>query len=153
MKCRSCNHICDDDSVVRVSCGKETLLRKFVRCPKASKGCNDTFVLSYLETHIRRCEFVYTACSLCKARVKFKKLSEHYAACRAATASVVTASAGSKRLLEDLTNVKKEVEQAMAPGSSDEGALREKTASMLEVLERLQIQLTSGDAQNGSSQD
>lgn len=154
IKCRSCNKVWTEDSVIRVACGKESLLTRSVRCPKASKGCDFVAALSSLKAHIRHCEYLHTVCSLCNTRVKFKELSEHYAACRTAFTSAVTASAESKRLLEDLANVKKEVEEAMAGGSSDEGTLRDKTASMLEVLERVRIQLAErGDSQNGSTQD
>lgn len=150
--CGRCKNTFLEDKIGSAACVKDGILARVVRCPEASKGCNFTCKLSDLEKHFRQCEYLDTVCTLCNGSVKSKELPKHYAACRTVFTSGARASAESTRLLEDLRNAKKEVEEAMARGSSDEGALREKTASMLEVLERLRIQMTSGDAQNGSTQ-
>lgn len=151
--CGSCKNVFLEDNVGSVASVKDHILWKVVRCPEASKGCKFTCTLRDLQKHFPQCEYLDTVCSLCNGSVKSKELPKHYAACRTVFTSGARASAESTRLLEDLRNAKKEVEEAMARGSSDGGALREKTASMLEVLERLRIQVTSGDAQNGSTKD
>ncbi|XP_077546328.1 uncharacterized protein LOC144158984 [Haemaphysalis longicornis] len=125
---------------------KDVLYRKAVRCPNTSFGCNHTCTLKDLETHFPVCQFSKTVCSICGIPIQFGQLAHHYAGCRAIFFSVAAAFTKSKQLLEDLTNAKKEVEEVVAGNPSDEGALRRKVNSMLDVLQRLQIQVPNTDA-------
>lgn len=125
---------------------KDVLYRKTVRCPNTSFGCNHTCTLRDLETHFPMCQFSKTVCSICGISIQFGQLAHHYAGCRAIFSSVAATLTKSKQLLEDLTNAKKEVEEVVAGNPSDEGALRRKVNSILEVLRRLQIQVPNTDA-------
>lgn len=125
---------------------KDSLYRKTVRCPNASFGCNHTCTLKDLEIHFPTCQFCKTVCSICGIPIQFGKLSRHYAGCRAIFSSVAATFTKSKQLLEDLTNAKKEVEEVVAGNPSDEGALRRKVNSMLEVVQRLQTKVPNTDA-------
>ncbi|KAH9382658.1 hypothetical protein HPB48_023212 [Haemaphysalis longicornis] len=137
--CRICRATTHEKNVTCLLNGKERLLGRSVRCPMASNGCDFTGMLRDLDSHFPQCKFHLTTCSLCNAHVKFKELSRHYAACRARAYASVTSVSAETRLHEDLANAKKEIEEAMAGGSSDDRALREKTAFVLEVLGRAGI--------------
>lgn len=123
---------------------KEKLYDRRVRCPSTSDGCNHTCTLRELEAHFHKCQFFWTVCSLCGVRLLFKKLPEHYAECRSLLSSAAATFAKSKQLIQHLANATKEVEEAVTKNSGDAGVFRKKMDSVLEVLEKLRVQV--GDA-------
>lgn len=158
----SCLHCNESKCVVdkRNHCGKMTaiqttvaeLLSKQVRCLCSSEGCEYIGTLDRLGYHYpRRCDFARIVCSCCGARIPFKQLAGHYVACQTAANFVIATSAKVKRLLEDLSNAKKELEVAVASGSKDDSLPRASVTSMLEAVERLNAEL--GDCATKSSED
>lgn len=130
----------------------EALLSKQVRCLCSSEGCAYIGTLNGLGYHYpRQCDFARIVCSCCGARIPFKELSGHYADCQTASKSVIATSAKLKRLLEDLSNAKKELEGAVARGSNDDSLPRASITSMLEAVERLNAEV--GDGAANSSED
>lgn len=98
---------------------KSHLLSKNVRCLSASHGCTFTGPLGTLGEHFpRKCDFAGAVCPLCGTRIPFKQLEEHYAACLTTAASAPAKLANIKQLLEDLTNAKNELEEAVSLDSS-----------------------------------
>lgn len=128
------------------------LLSRQVRCLCSSQGCEYIGTLDKLDYHYpRQCDFARIVCSCCGARIPFKQLAGHYAACQTAASLVIATSAKVKRLLEDLSNAKKELEVAVASGSKDDSLPRASVTSMLEAVERLNAELGDGAAK--SSED
>lgn len=124
----------------------DELLKRNVRCLSASNGCNFTGPLGTLGNHFPlKCDFAHTICSFCGSRTPFKGLRDHYVACRATTDSAPTLSANFKRLLEDLSNAKKELE-AVSQSSGDDGAARANVNYVLLAVDRLRAELGGDEA-------
>lgn len=122
---------------------KYHLLSKNVRCLSASHGCTFTGPLGTLGEHFpRKCDFAGAVCPLCGTRIPFKQLEEHYAACRATTASAPAKLAKIKQLLEDLTNAKNELEEAVSLDSSLKDPAKSSIGAVLVAVEKLRAELS-----------
>lgn len=116
------------------------LQHRKVCCVNVDSGCDFTGRIDQLNDHLSRsCAFYLKECSKCKEAVVYKDLVSHYKAC--AGVSVVFVDAGdSQSLLDDIENVRRELEQALALTSSD---VRDAVGLLTDQLEMLRSQLTT----------
>ncbi|KAH9372998.1 hypothetical protein HPB48_003376 [Haemaphysalis longicornis] len=123
------------------------ILSKQVRCICSSDGCAYVGRLCELDSHYpSECDFARIVCSCCSARILFKELPGHYAACRNASELSLATSAKVARLIEDLRNAKKELEIAVASGRNDDCVPRASVRLLLDAVERLDAELGDGAA-------
>lgn len=126
-----------------VNTAKSQLLMKNVRCLSASHGCTFTGPLGKLDEHFpRKCDFAGAVCSFCGTRIPFKGLEEHYAVCRATTDSSRVKLAKIKQLLEDLTNAKNELEEAVSQASSLKDPAKSSIGAVLVAVEKLRAEMS-----------
>ncbi|KAH8032663.1 hypothetical protein HPB51_026176 [Rhipicephalus microplus] len=111
-----------------------------VRCVNVESGCDFTGRINQLNDHLSTsCAFYLKECSKCKEAVVYKDLVSHYKACTGV--AVVFVDAGdSQSLLDDIENVRRELEQALALTSSD---VRDAVGLLTDQLEVLRSQLTT----------
>ncbi|KAH8031555.1 hypothetical protein HPB51_019158 [Rhipicephalus microplus] len=118
----------------------DALQHRKVRCVNVDSGCDFTGQIDQLNDHLSRsCAFYLKECSKCKEAVVYKDLVSHYKAC--AGVPVVFVDAGdSQSLLDDIENVRRELEQTLALTSSD---VRDAVGLLTDQLEMLRSQLTT----------
>lgn len=110
---------------------------KLVRCP--SEGCDFTGYLRDLNDHLgQSCAFYLTTCAKCNSGVAHKDMPNHFWTCQGAP-GVFLQAADVHTLLEDLGNVRKELDSALLC-SANSGLLENAVVAVTGVFEKLSIQ-------------
>uniref|UniRef100_A0A6M2D410 Putative regulation of interferon-beta production ovary overexpressed n=1 Tax=Rhipicephalus microplus TaxID=6941 RepID=A0A6M2D410_RHIMP len=118
----------------------EALQHRKVRCENVDSGCDFTGRIGQLDGHLSMsCAFYLKDCSKCKEAVVYKDLLSHYEGC-AGVAVVFVDAKDSQSLLDDIENVRRELEQAFDLTSSD---VRDAVGLLTDQLEMLRSQLTT----------
>ncbi|KAL1466098.1 hypothetical protein MTO96_042951 [Rhipicephalus appendiculatus] len=118
----------------------DALQRRKVRCVNVDSGCDFTGRIDQLNDHLSRsCAFYLKECCKCKEAVVYKDFVSHYKACAGVAVAFVDAVDG-QSLLDDIENVRRELEQALALTSSE---VRDAVDLLTEQLEMLRSQLKS----------
>ncbi|KAL1470860.1 hypothetical protein MTO96_040246 [Rhipicephalus appendiculatus] len=111
---------------------------KKVRCVNVDSGCDFTVRIDGLDEHLRRsCAFYLKECSKCKEAVVYKDFVSHYKAC-AGVAVVFVDAVDGQSLLDDIENVRRELEQALALTTSE---VRDAVGLLTDQLEMLRTNM------------
>lgn len=115
------------------------LQHRKVRCVNVDSGCDFTGRIDTLNNHLSTsCDFYFKECPKCKEAVVYKDFISHYKMCTGVAAVFVRAVDG-QSLLDDIENVRRELEQALALTSSE---VRDAVGLLMDQLEVLRSQLT-----------
>ncbi|KAL1468038.1 hypothetical protein MTO96_041744 [Rhipicephalus appendiculatus] len=129
------------------------LQHRNVRCVNVDSGCDYAGRIDGLNEHLRKsCAFYLKECSKCEEAVVYKDFVSHYKACKGLAGVFVSAVDG-QPLLDDVENVRRELQQALALTSSE---VRDTVGSLTDQLEMLRSQLATrseGRADNGMLDD
>lgn len=118
----------------------DALHHRKVRCVNVDSGCDFTGRIDELNGHLSRsCAFYLKECPKCKEAVVYKDFVSHYKVCTGVAVVFVRAVDG-QSLLDDIENVRIELEQASALTSSE---VRDAVGLLTDQLEMLRSQLTT----------
>ncbi|KAH7943977.1 hypothetical protein HPB52_013908 [Rhipicephalus sanguineus] len=116
------------------------LQHRKVHCVNVDNGCDFTGRIDKLNDHLSgSCAFYLKECPKCKEAVVYKDFSSHYKVCTGVAAVFVRAVDG-QSLLDDIENVRRELEQALALTTSE---VRDAVGLLTDQLEMLRSQLTT----------